>query len=155
VPLIVDCVCPAGMNADTHTKVAALSCGHDHAVHLVEDDGTLFLENDAVEYYKLKRDDSRPVESRVYPSRMVARANGILLENSHDPSDMGYLGNADPHDWPKVLLLLQGWGWGGNTVLVSNGSNGASHDQSYFDRTLCCKFWRKHRDRTGTEVTGM
>ena len=53
------------MNVDTHTKVAALSCGHDHAVQLVEDDGTLFLENDAVEYYKLKRDETRPVGSRV------------------------------------------------------------------------------------------
>jgi len=143
------------MNADTHTKVAALSCGHDHAVQLVEDDGTLFLENDAVEYYKLKRDETRPLGSRVYPSRSRAIGKGSPLENPHDPSDMGYLGNADPHDWPKVLLLLQGWGWGGNTALVSNGSNGASHDQSYFDRTLCCKFWRKHRDRAGIEVTGM
>ena len=87
--------------------------------------------------------------------RMVAKAKGTPLENPHDPSDMGHLGNADPHDWPKVLLLLQGWGWGGNTVLASNGSNGASHDHSYFDRTLCCTFWRKHRDKTAMEVTGM
>ena len=140
------------MNVDTHTKVAALSCGHDHAVQLVEDDGTFFLENGAVDYYKLKRDEARPLESRIYPSRMVARAKGTPLENAHDPSDVGHLGNADPRDWPKVLLLLQGWGWGGNTVLASNGSNGASHDQSYFDRSLCCTFWRKHRGTTGTEV---
>ena len=54
------------MNSDTHTKVAALSCGHDHEVRLVEADGSLFLENDAVEFYRLKRDEKRPVEERVY-----------------------------------------------------------------------------------------
>ena len=69
------------MNVDTHAKVAALSCGHDHAVQLVEDDGTLFLENDAVEHYKLKRDETRPVGSRVYPSRSRAIAKGMPLEN--------------------------------------------------------------------------
>ena len=143
------------MNSETHTKVAALSCGHDHEVRLVEADGSLFLENDAVAFYKLKRDKSLPVEERVYPSRMKSLGKGILLEDEHDPSNMGYLGNADPHDWPKVLLLLQGWGWGGNTVLVSNGSNGSKHDLSFFDRVLTCSFWRKHRDATGVKVTVM
>jgi hypothetical protein len=100
------------MNSDTHTAVAALSCGHDHDARLVEDGGSLFLEDDTVEFYKPKRDGSRPVESRACPSRMPSRAKGTPLEGVHDPSDVGYLGNADPNDWPKVLLLLQGWGWG-------------------------------------------
>ena len=144
------------MNSDTHTKVAALSCGHhDHEVRLVEADGSLFLENDTVAFYRLKLDEKRPVEERVCPSRMKSRGKGILLVDEHDPSDMGYLGNADPHDWPKVLLLLQGWGWGGNTVLVSNGSNGSKHDLSFFDRVVTCSFWRKHRDATGVKVTVM
>ena len=154
-PVIVDFVCSAGMNSDTHAKVAALSCGHDHEVRLVQADGSLFLENDAVEFYRLKRDEKRPVEERACPSRMKSRGKGTLLEDEHGPSDMGYLGNGDPHDWPKVLLLLQGWGWGGNTVLVSNGSNGSKHDLSFFDRVLTCSFWRKHRDATGVKVTVM
>jgi hypothetical protein len=86
---------------------------------------------------------------------MLSRAKGMPLEGVHGPLDVGHLGSADPSDWPKALLLLQGWGWGGNAVLSSNGSNGTSHDLPYFDRTLACKFWRKHRDRTGVEATGM
>jgi hypothetical protein len=48
------------MDTDTHDEVAALSCGHDHDVKLVEDDGTLFLETDAVAFCKPKHDESRP-----------------------------------------------------------------------------------------------
>ena len=63
-----------------------------------------------------------------------------------------YLRFAKREDWAKVLRLLQNWGWAGNTVLMSNGNNGAAHDKSYFDRTLVCTFWRKHRNQNERTV---
>jgi hypothetical protein len=41
--LIVGCVSSAGMDSSTHAAVVALTCGHDHEVRLLEDNGSLFL----------------------------------------------------------------------------------------------------------------
>ena len=72
-----------------------------------------------MKFHKLKLDASLPVESQVFPSRQKSIGRGILLEGTHAPSDVGHLDGADPKDWPKVLKLLQGWGWGGNIPLAS------------------------------------
>jgi hypothetical protein len=39
------------------------------------------------------------------------KKKGIPLEDVHDPADVGCLGDAKAEDWPKVLRLLQNWGW--------------------------------------------
>ena len=134
-----------GMNPRTCSALQTLTCGVEHDVELIEDDGTLFLESEAVQFHKMKHDANLPESERLHVSRQVSKTSGVPLEPVHDPKDVECLRSAKPGDWPKVLRLLQNWGWGGNTVLMSNGNNGASHDKSYFDRTLVCTFWRKHR----------
>ena len=142
----------AGMNPDTHAALQTLTCGVDHDVVLIEGDGSPFLESEGVHFYKMKYDADLPVSERYFPSRQKTSTTGILLEPVHDPADMEYLRIAKRGDWAKVLRLLQKWGWAGNTVLMSNGNNGAYHDKSYFDRTLVCTFWRKHRDQNQRTV---
>ena len=139
------------MNPSTYAALQTLTRGVDHDVVLIESDGSLFLESESVKFYKMKYDANLPASERLHVSRQVSNNSGIPLEPVHDPADAEYLRNAKPGDWPKVLRLLQNWGWGGNTVLISNGNNGACHDKSYFDRTLVCTFWRKHRDTHGLQ----
>jgi hypothetical protein len=135
------------MNPSTHAALQTPTRGVDHDVVLIEDDGSLFLECEAVSFYKLKCDANFPDLGRLCASRKVSQTKGTPLEPVHDLADVERLRNAKAGDWPKALRLLQSWGWGGGAVLTSNGENGASNDKSYFDRTLACAFWRKHRDK--------
>jgi len=147
--------CPeflAGMNPVTHAALQALTCGVDHDIVLIDCDGSPFLESEAVHFYKMKYDADMPESEQYQPSRQKTQTTGILLGPVHDPEDMEHLRFAKREDWTKVLRLLQTWGWAGNTVLMSNGNNGAAHDKSYFDRTLACTFWRKHRDKNERTV---
>ena len=144
------CVFTAGMNSDTQERLEEFTAAVTHDVMLVEDDGTLFLEGDAVPFYKMKFDEKRCAKGQdpLYVSRQAAQMKGIPLDGHDDPDNLGHLTEADPQNWGLVLNTLQRWGWGGNIILVSNGNNGSLHDRSYFDRTLLCNLCRPHRGVT-------
>ena len=135
------------MNSATQERLEEVTAAVTHDVMLVEDDGTLFLEGEAVSFYKMKYDAKRRAKGGdpLYVSRQAAQTKGIPLDGYDDPDNLGHLTEADPKNWGLVLNTLQRWGWGGNIILISNGNNGSLHDLSYFDRTLLCNLYRPHR----------
>jgi hypothetical protein len=86
------------MNLSTHAALQTLTCGVDHDVVLIEDDGSLFLESEAVGFCKLKCDANLSDSDRLCVSRKVSQTKGVPLETKvvplepvHDPADVEYL----------------------------------------------------------------
>jgi len=134
------------MNGAVCTALRTLTDALDsHAMELIEDDGTLFLDRELVDFYKVKRDLTKEKGEQVYLSRQKSLAGMDLSDLSSGAID--FSAPASPRDWPILLRLMQGWGWSGNTLFFGNGSNGTTHDKVFFERVVACVFSRKHRDR--------
>lgn len=116
-----------------------------HPMELIEDDGSLFLDRELVDFYKVKRDLTKEKGKQVYLSRQKSVSGMDLSDVSFGGLD--FSAPARPQDWPTLLRLMQGWGWSGNTLFFGNGSNGTTHDKVFFERVVACAFSRKHRNR--------
>ena len=71
------------MNGAVCTALRTLTDALDsHAMELIEDDGTLFLDRELVDFYKVKRDLTKEKGEQVYLSRQKSLA-GMDLSSLH------------------------------------------------------------------------